>query len=404
MPAESIAAWRGHTLGTPGYQRIVVALAAGGLANFALMYFVQPLLPMLASHYGVSAAESAHALSVTTLTMIVGVLAAGPLADRFGRVAVMRWSLIASGVLGLLCAAAPSWAMLVTLRGLLGLSLAGFPGAALAYLREEIASGSHGRANATYIAGTAVGGAVGRLLPIPLAALGGWPLAAGLFSVLTMAAGVLLASLLPATGGFSRRPLQLRRVLFGTLAATRDPVVALICIAGFAAMGSFVGTYNAVAFELQAPPYALGTAAALVYLAYPIGIAGPGLAQWLSGRIGRGPATTAGAGLLVAGVVVISLPSLAAVVAGLGLITFAFLGMHALLSGWVVDRAHRRGRGTAQASGAYLGTYYLGSTLAGAVATWLWQAGGWTGVAWLGISLAAWSAVIVWVAHRTDRR
>jgi YNFM family putative membrane transporter len=375
---------------------------AGGLANFSLMYFVQPLLPLLAAHYGVSAAESAHALSITTLTIIGGLLVTGPLADRVGRVSVMRWSLVASGILGLLAALAPTWSSLLVARGLLGFTLAGLPGAALAYLREEVAPGSHLRANAAYIAGTAVGGAAGRLLPGPLATLGGWPLAATSISLLTVVAGVLLIVLLPPSRGFVPRPVGLRPALVGTVAALRDPVVALLCVTGFAAMGAFVGVYNAVAFRLQAPPLALGAAASLVYLAYPIGIPSPMLARRLAERKGRGVGVLAGAGLLAASVLLISAAGLPFVVAGLGLITFAFLGTHSLLSGWVVDRAQRCGRGTAQASGAYLGTYYLGSTLAGAVATWLWQTGGWPGVATLGLALSALAAFAALLATRWD--
>ncbi len=390
-------------MGTRTYRRIVVALMAGGLANFSLMYFVQPLLPMLAAHYGVTPAESAHALSVTTLTIIAGLVATGPLADRVGRVTVMRWSLLASGFLGLACALAPTWGSLVVARGLLGLTLAGLPGAALPYLREEVDAASHPRANAAYIAGTAVGGAAGRLLPGPLATLGGWPLAATVVSLLTLGAGVLLVVLLPESRGFRPRTVHVRQALLGTLAAPADRVVALLCLAGFASMGTFVGIYNAVAFRLQAPPFLLGAAASLVYLAYPVGIASPMLARALADRVGRGRATALGIGLLFASVTLLSLSTLPAVVAGLGLITFAFLGIHSLLSGWVVDRAKRRGRGTAQASSAYLGTYYLGSTLAGALATWLWQTGGWAGVAELGYCLAALGLLAVLAATRADQ-
>jgi len=397
------SAWGGHTAGTATYRRIVLAMMVGGLANFSLMYFVQPLLPMLATHYRVTPAESAHALSITTLTIIVGLLAVGPLADRVGRVAVMRWSLLASGALGLASAVAPTWTSLLAIRGLLGLTLAGLPGAALAYLREEVDTASHPRANAAYIAGTAVGGAAGRLLPGPLATLGGWPLAATVVSLLTVAAGILLVALLPPSRGFTPRPVPLRTSLLGTLTAPSDRVIAMLCLTGFAAMGAFVGVYNAVAFRLQAPPFLLGAAASLVYLAYPVGIASPMLARALAERIGRGSATALFVCLLAAAVVVISLPTLPAVVAGLGMITFAFLGTHSLLSGWVVDRARRAGRGTAQASSAYLGTYYLGSTIAGAVATWQWQAGGWPGVAVLGLGLAAGGLVTVLVASRADR-
>ena len=336
--------WAGHAAGTAPYRRIVAGLMAGGLANFSLMYFVQPLLPMLAAHYDVSAAVSAQALSVTTLTVIIGLVATGPLADRLGRVNVMRWSLLASGALGLLSAVAPDWTTLLIVRGLLGFTLAGLPGAALAYLREEVAAASHTRANATYITGTAIGGAVGRLLPGPLAQLGGWPLAATVISLLTVAAGIALVLLLPKSRGFAPRPVGLRAALLGTLAATGDRVVALLCVAGFAAMGAFVGVYNAVAFRLQAPPFLLGSAAALVYFAYPIGIAAPLFARRLADRIGRGLATLCGTALLAVSLLPLGLPVLSGVVAGLGLITFAFLGTHSLLSGWVVDRAKRVGR------------------------------------------------------------
>ncbi len=396
-------AWPGHAAGSATYRRIVIALMAGGLANFSLMYFVQPLLPMLAAHYRVSAAESAHALSATTLAIIAGLVIAGPLADRVGRVAVMRWSLLASGVLGLASAFAPNWATLVTVRGLLGLTLAGLPVAALAYLREEVDTASHPRANAAYIAGTAVGGAVGRLLPGPLAVLGGWPLAATVLSLVTLVAGIALFLLLPPALGFAAHPVSLRHVLLGTVGAARDRVIVLLCLAGFTAMGTFVGIYNAIGFRLAAPPLLLGGAATLVYLVHPVGIVAPGIIRRLSDRIGRGLATVAAVALLAVGVIVVSLPSLAAVVIGLGLVTFAFLGAHSLLSGWVVDRARRTGVGTAQASSAYLITYYLGSTIAGALATWQWQAGGWSGVETLALALTAAALGVTLAATSADR-
>jgi YNFM family putative membrane transporter len=402
-PGWTGTVWTGHVAGSATYRRVVVALMAGGLANFSLMYFVQPLLPLLAAHYDVSAAESAHALSATTLAIIAGLMVAGPLADRVGRVAVMRWSLLASGVLGLLSAVAPTWGSLVAVRGLLGLTLAGLPVAALAYLREEVDTASHPRANATYIAGTAVGGAVGRLLPGPLALLGGWQLAAVVMSIVTLAAGAALFVLLPPARGFHPHAVGLRHVLLGTLGATRDRVVLLLCLAGLTAMGAFVGIYNAIGFRLAAPPLSLGAAAALVYLAYPVGIAAPGLIRRLSDRIGRGLATVAAMGLLALAVVVVSLPSLVAVVVGLGILTFAFLGAHSLMSGWVVDRARRRGIGTAQASSAYLSTYYLGSTVAGALATWQWQAGGWSGVETLSLALTGAALLVAGLATAADR-
>jgi YNFM family putative membrane transporter len=396
-------AWFGHEAGTASYRRLVVALMAGGLANFSLMYFVQPLLPLLATHYGVSAGESAHALSVTTLTMLVGLGVAGPMADRLGRVNLMRWSLLVSGLLGLASAFAPTWTTLLLTRGLMGLTLAGLPVAALAYLREEVRTSSHARANATYIAGTAVGGAAGRLLPGPLAALGGWQLSAIVVSAVTLAAGVALYVLLPQSRRFERRSVDLRTLLLGGVAALRDPVVALIGIAGFAAMGVMVGVYNAIGFRLQTAPFNLGTAASLVYLAYPVGILAPQLMRRLNARTSRGIAVASGTILLALGALVVSLPSLVGVFVGLGVVTFAFLGTHSLLSGWVVDRAKRRGIGVAQASSAYLVTYYLGSTIAGVAATLQWESHGWPGVEWLALVMASAAGSAALLAARLDR-
>lgn len=366
--------------GSSGYRRLVIALMVGGLANFSVMYFVQPLLPLLAVHYHVSATDSAHALSATTAATIVGLLLVGPLADRFGRVPVMKWSLLASGVLGVASAFAPGWGALVLLRALLGLSVAGFPAAALAYLRQEVHPGSHPRANAWYIVGTGVGGATGRLLPDPIAAIGGWPLAAVTMGTLTLIAAGAVWVLLPRSERFTPRRVAVREVFTGTFTALKDRVVRLLCLTGFVAMGSFVALYNAVAFRLQAPPYVLGTAAVVVYFAYPLGLFGPALLRWLAEIRGRGRAVLIGFALLGVSVAFLAIESLFTIMAGLSLVTFAFLGVHAQLSAWTVDRAVRVRIGPAQASSAYLILYYLGSTLCGVAGTWLWEHHGWPGV------------------------
>jgi YNFM family putative membrane transporter len=386
-----------------GYRRMLVALMFGGLANFSLLYFVQPLLPLLVDQYDVTPAESAHALSITTAALTVGLLMAGSLADRFGRVQVMRASLVLSGVLGLAAAIAPTWPVLLIVRGLVGVTLAWFPAAALAYLREAAPREAHGHANAAYIAGTAVGGAVGRLLPGPLAALGGWTTTATAMSLLTLVSGVALWVLLPVPTGWRPKRAELRHILLGTVLAPSDAVIAWLCVAGFTSMGAFVAIYNAAAFQLQAPPFSLGHAVGWVYFAYPIGIAAPYLLRRVAERRGRGTATLIGALGLPIAVLLTPLPSVVGMFAALGLLTFAFLGTHSLLSGWVVDRAARRHRGTAQASSAYLLAYYLGSTIAGAVATWLWQGAGWNAVEILGLALTGLTIVAVVIASIADR-
>ncbi|WP_405140747.1 MFS transporter [Sphaerisporangium sp. NBC_01403] len=401
-PLARPAAHDGYRPGDRAYRRIMYGLMLGGFANFMALYYVQPLLPSVARNFQVSASSSAAVLSLTTITMAGTLLFVGPISDVVGRVAIMRISLAGSAVLGIAAAFAPTWHSLLVIRGLEGVALAGLPAVAMAYLGEEIHSGAHLRANAAYITGTAVGGAAGRLLPGPVNALWGWQGAALAVGLLTVASTAGLWALVPPSRRFVRSSPRPASILRNTWLTLRDPALVMLCLVGAAIMGAFVGLYNAMAFRLEAAPYLLGSAAVLVFLAYPVGLFAPHAAGRVAARLGRGPAALIGVGLLLAGVLLTIPAQLAVVVAGLGVLTFAFLGTHSLASGWVAGRAHRVGVGVGQASGLYLLAYYLGSSVFGAIATHRWQAGGWLDVIAVSSALTAGAGVLVLLARRFD--
>lgn len=78
--------------GTPQFIQLTLALFSAGLATFALLYCVQPILPVLSADFGVSPAASSLSLSVSTGTMALGLLFTGPLSDAVGRKSVMVMS------------------------------------------------------------------------------------------------------------------------------------------------------------------------------------------------------------------------------------------------------------------------------------------------------------------------
>jgi len=379
--------------GTSAYRRVVGLLAAGGLANFAVVYFPQPLLPAIASSFGVDAGASGLAISATTAAMLLGLLLSAPLSDRIGRVTAMSGSLVVAGILSVACAFAPTWEAFLVLRAAGGLALAVLPSVALAYLRDTVRDDAHGRANALYISGTAIGGAIGRLAPLPLATLGGWQLAGTVVGVLSIVVGVLVWFSLPRDGA-APIPLRIGDLLGGTVASLRDPVILAVCVAGALVMATFVGLYNAVPFRLDGPPFSLGSAAVFVYFAYPLGILAPSLFHRASRRFGRAGTSFLGAVATLAAIGMLFWPHVIAVFVGLGLLAAAFLGTHSILSGWVVARAHAVGRSTSRASSAYLLTYYLGSTVSGAASTHLFASAGWTAVVVLAAALTTLSAVL----------
>jgi len=287
---------------------------------------------------------------------------------------------VAAGAIGLASAFAPSWPVLLVLRAAEGAALAVLPAIALAYLREEVDSAAHLRANAAYIAGTAVGGAFARLLPGWLNTHLGWSGTTIVMSTVTLAAAMIMWTLVLPSRRFERSPLQLGQIIRSTVRTVRDPMLLGWCVVGFAGMGAFVGVYNAIAFRLRAEPSAYGNAALSVYFAYPVGILAPWVARKLAGRSPRPVVILFGMALLGVGVLITVADALTMIMVGLGVLTFAFLGTHSLVSGAIVDRARRIGVGVAQASSTYLLAYYVGGAVVGTLATHSWEVGGWNGV------------------------
>jgi len=95
--------------GTPEFMRVTLALFSAGLATFALLYCVQPILPVLTQEFGVSPATSSLSLSISTGLLALGLLITGPLSDAIGRKPVMVTALLLAAVCTLLSATMTSW-------------------------------------------------------------------------------------------------------------------------------------------------------------------------------------------------------------------------------------------------------------------------------------------------------
>ncbi|GAA0935173.1 MFS transporter [Kribbella koreensis] len=368
---------RGYLPGEAGYRRLSAALFAAGLATFAMLYSTQALLPELARVFRVSPSQSAFSVSLATLGLGVALLVAGPASEVIGRTKLMRWSVAAAAAIAVLCALAPSWPILLALRGLQGVAMAGLPAVAMAYLREEIHDDSLARASGLYIAGTAVGGMTGRLVAGGLAELGGWRAALGGIALLAVACAVLVAVLLPDSQNFTKATGSRQ-----TLRVLKDPALLGLYGTAATAMGAFVAVYNATGFRLAAEPYGLGPGlAGLVFTVYLLGSASSAVAGRLADSYGRRAVVPVGCLVTMAGVALTLAGPLPLVIAGLAVMTAGFFAVHGVASGWVAVRAHAGGGGTGQAASFYLFAYYLGSSVFGGLAGTAWTHAAWPGVA-----------------------
>ena len=158
----------------PDFWRATAPLAFAGFSTFALLYNVQPLMPLFARDLAISPATASLSLSVATIVLAIAMLGAGAVADSFGRKRVMAVSIAASSLATLLGAAAPNWPSFLAFRALAGLTLAGLPAVAMAYLADELDLQAVGLGTGLYIAGSSLGGMAGRLLAATISDHWGW--------------------------------------------------------------------------------------------------------------------------------------------------------------------------------------------------------------------------------------
>jgi YNFM family putative membrane transporter len=364
--------------GDQAFKRISAAIFAAGLATFALLYVAQPLMPALARDFRVDPGVSTLSLAVSTGTLALSLLPAGWLSDRFGRKLVMSWSVVLSSLLGLLCSIAPSFPILLVMRGLEGVTLAGLPAVAVAYLSEELEPAYLGASVGLYISGNAIGGLAGRLIGGALAELGGWRLGmAGVAAMSVICAGVFVR-LVPDSVHFTEHGHELRRFTRVLGVQLADPGLARLDAMGALLMGAFVAIFNGIGFRLAAPPYRLSTwLIATIFVVYLLGSFSSAVAGRLADRVGRRIVLPIGVVIFAAGLCITAATPLALVIVGLCVLTVGFFAGYSASSGWV---GHRATDESAAATATFMLSCYAGSSVAGVLAGLAWSAAKWPGV------------------------
>ncbi|MEQ9911801.1 MFS transporter [Pectobacterium polaris] len=366
------------TRGTPQFMRVTLALFSAGLATFALLYCVQPLLPVLSQDFGISPATSSLSLSVSTVMLAFGLLFTGPLSDTIGRKNVMVVSLMLAAICTVICAFMTSWNGVLIMRAMMGLSLSGVAAVAMSYLSEEIHPSVLAFSMGLYISGNSIGGMSGRLVSGVLTDYFPWRVAIGTIGVLALIAAITFWRILPESRHFRPGSLRPKTLLLNSKLHWRDAGLPLLFLQGFLLMGAFVTLFNYIGYRLLAPPYVLSQAVVgLLSVVYLTGSYSSPKAGALTARYGRGPVLSVAILLMLAGLGMTALSPLFAIFGGMMLFTAGFFAAHSVASSWIGQRA-RRAKG--QASSMYLFSYYLGSSLAGTLGGFFWHSFGWMGI------------------------
>lgn len=355
-----------------------LSLFAAGFSTFALLYCVQPIMPLFSREFGLSPAQASLSLSVTTQALAGAMLVAGALSEVFGRKPVMAVSIVTASLLLIASAFAPHWESFLTLRFLAGLAFSGLPATAMAYIGEEMHADVTGMAMGLYIGGSGLGALGGRLVVSLMADWIGWR--SGLFTLglLSLIAGAIFWMKLPHSRHFKPHPLQVGPLLAAAGSHLRDPVLVVLFTEGFLLLGAFMAFYNYLGYRLMAPPYGFSqTAVGAIFLISLVGIVSSAFTADFAGRWGRSQSFCWLVFLMLGGVLATLSLHLSVIMAGAAMLTFAFYGAHSVASGWVSVRARKA---KAQAASLYLFAYYTGSSVMGWSGGFAWSAFGWPGV------------------------
>ena len=362
-------------------------MCAAGFATFVALYASQALLPALATDFALSPAMASLAVSAATGALASGVVPLTALSEAVGRTRVMTASLFVSSALGLLTAISPNFTVLLVLRALQGLALAGVPAVAMSYLAEEIHPASLGSAMGLYIAGNSIGGMSGRLISGLVDGLTDWRWALATVGVIAMGCTVLFRMCVLPSGRFKARPAQLGALSASIFKAARDLTLVRLYLIGFVLMGVFVTIYNYLGFRLLGPEFHLPkTVVGLIFVAYLAGSYSAATGGKLVGRFGRRWMLLGSAVLTVGGLALMVTSQLILVILGLLVVTAGFFAAHTVASGWVGARSAALG---VQGSALYLFLYYIGSSFGGSLGGIWYGMHGWTAVVIYTVALMA---------------
>ncbi|WP_344801300.1 MFS transporter, partial [Microlunatus ginsengisoli] len=299
-------------------------------------------------------------------------------------------------------ALSPNVETLLALRFVEGLALGGLPALAMTYLHDEVDGRHTPVAAAAYISGTTVGGACGRLIAGPLAAVAGWRLALAGVAAVCLAAAVVFLRLMPPARAYAPVRPSLRVLAGNVRACVSDPLLVALYLQPMLIMGGFVAVYNYLGFRLEGPEFGLPTVvASLIFAAYGAGTVSSRLVgRWIP-RFGRPAVLLAGTAAMIVGAVLTLGPSLVLVVAGLLVLTAGTFVAHATASAWV---GHRARVGRAQATALYNVALYTGSAVIGWLVGFVWVSRGWPATVAVVIALALLAMAVAGAGQRFSRR
>ncbi len=377
------------------YYQVSAALAFGSFLVFCNLYLFQPMLPVLADHFSVSATQINWLLAAGTFTLALMLLPWAIASEMIGRRKVLLISLFLLPAIGLTSLLTDNLLLLIISRALMGFALAGFTAVAVAYMAEEFSTKAFSHAIGAYISANSLGGISGRIFGGMITDHFDWQTAVISMAMLSLVGAIVVAFVLPKeTRSIPKIPQlsQYHRIIFQHL---RNKKILFAMLIGGVNFALFVNLYTVAGFRLVGAPYLLPISiASMIFLCYLSGTVSSRLVGIWCQRFSSVSGMFVGALLSLGGMLISSSESLIMIIIGLNVLSFGAFFTHSLAYGWVSQQAETA---KSTATALYLVHYYVSGSLGGFYLMYCWQHSGWERVI-LGAGILY--GVIFWLCWR----
>ena len=366
-----------HAAEVPSRQpTLLLTLTAAliGIFAFLQVYSVQAILPLLLRDFHASAVQAGATVGATVLGVALMSPCMGVVSDAVGRKPLIVGSMAFMAVPTTLVFFASTLPVLTVLRFLQGVAVPGITVVTIAYIGEEFRGAATARMMSMYVAGTVLGGFLGRFVLGHLTEYMPWRHVYLLMGGLNLAGSVLVWAALPASRHFvaNTRIAQSVQTLASHL---HNRSLRAACALGFCVLFTLVGGFTYVNLHLAATPYHFSPAQlGNLFAVYLLGVVVTPLAGRALPTMGYQRSILLAMLMSLAGALLTLLPAAWMIVLALAVLSSGvFITQSATIS-FIATRVHT---GRSLASGLYYMAYYSG----GFVGAWLcgiaYSHGGW---------------------------
>lgn len=377
---------------------VLMAIGTGGIV--ANIYYIQPLLSLIASHFAISATSAGTVAMLSQLGTALGMFFFVPLGDTKERRGLIVKLLLAACICLVAMATARNLWWLATASFGIGLTAATVH-VIVPYAAHLAPKARRGSVIGTVMSGLLLGILLARTVSGLLGAWFGWRLPYLLSALLMLVIAALYRSRLPRSEPSSTLswPQLIRST--GTLIRTQ-PVLVESSLVGASFFGAFSAFWTTLVFFLQRPPYHYGSAVAGLFgLVGAVGAAGaPLIGRRVDRRGARGNITFALLIVLVAFVVLWMFGGhMAGLIIGVILLDFGVQAGHVSNQTRIyalLPEARSR------LNMVYMICYFSAGAIGSYAGTACWQHLGWKGVCAFGVGMILFGAVIHTLSARSQ--